>query len=128
MYVRDGDISFLHRRPASIWNFTPQPERLSGEGLACWPAFPIVIKYDKVSLKDKDNLIAALRLEHPYRVSHVTVCGVTRSLWGKMDTAMRNPFPDLTHLWLTGPKGEDRRAPILPGSLLGGGTPHLVEL
>jgi hypothetical protein len=96
------------------------------KGLGCWPAFPIVIEYDKVAPKDRDNLVAAL--EHPDRVRRVTVLGVTRFLWGKMDAAMQKPFPDLTHLWLTGPEDEDKHAPVLPGSLLGGGTLRLVEL
>ena len=94
--------------------------------LGCWPAFPIIIEYDKVAPGDKDNLIATL--EHPDRVRRVTVSGVTRPLWEKMDAAMQKPFPSLTHLQLTGSKDQDQPAPVLPSSLLGGDIPCLVEL
>jgi hypothetical protein len=96
--------------------------------LGYWPAFPIVIEYHKVAPEDEDNLVAAL--EHPDRVRRVTVFGVARHLWGKMDAAMQRPFPDLTHLWLTGPgpKDLDQRAVLRSGSLLGGGALRLVEL
>jgi len=45
-----------------------------------------------------------------------------------MDAAMQEPFPSLTHLRLTGPKDQDERAPLLPRSLLGGGTLRLQEV
>ncbi|KAI9451452.1 hypothetical protein BJY52DRAFT_1352066 [Lactarius psammicola] len=96
------------------------------KGLGCWPAFPIVIKYDKVAPEDEDNVIAAL--EHPDRVRRITLADITKPLWGKMDAAMHQPFPSLTHLRLTGPKDQDERAPVLPRSLLGGGTLRLQEV
>ncbi|KAH9165696.1 hypothetical protein EDB89DRAFT_273471 [Lactarius sanguifluus] len=95
-------------------------------GLGCWPAFPIVIEYDKIAPEDEDNILAAL--EHPDRVRRVSLSGVTAPMWRKMDAATREPFPALTHLRLTS-KDDDQRAPLLPRTSLGGGsTMHLQEL
>ncbi|KAH9165699.1 hypothetical protein EDB89DRAFT_2008119 [Lactarius sanguifluus] len=96
------------------------------KGLDCWPAFPIVIKYDKIAQEDTDNIIAAL--EHPDRVRRITLSGVTKPFWGKIDAAMRQSFPILTHLWLAGQKDRGERALMLPLSLLGGGTLRLEEV
>ena len=94
--------------------------------LCSWPAFPIIIDYDKVASNDEDNLIAAL--EHPDRVRRIGLSGFTRTLWEKLDAAMQEPFPALTHLSLTEPKDKDERAPVLPRKLLGGGTLRLQQL
>jgi hypothetical protein len=88
--------------------------------LGSLPAFPIIIDYDKVSSKDKANVIAALG--HPDRVRRIGLSGLTRTLWEKLDAAMQEPFPALTHLSFTGPEGQDERAPVLPRKLLGGGS------
>jgi hypothetical protein len=96
------------------------------KGLGWLPAFPIIIDYDEVTSEDEDNVVAAL--EHPDRVRRITLSGITRTLWEKLDAAMRKPFPALTHVYLTGPTNQDERAPVLPRGLLGGGTLRLKEL
>ncbi|KAN0134720.1 hypothetical protein V8E53_007505, partial [Lactarius tabidus] len=98
-----------------------------GNTLGSLPAIPIVIKYhSEVSSKDTDNAIAALK--YPDRVRRITLSGVTRALWEKLDAAMQELFPALTHLSLTGPRDQDERVPVLPLKLLGGGTLSLREL
>jgi hypothetical protein len=89
-------------------------------------AFPIIVNYDRVAPKDEDNVIAAL--EHPDRVRRIGLSGLTRTLWEKLDAAMQEPFPSLTHLSLTGPKDKDERALALPRKLLGAGALRLQEL
>ncbi|KAN0134753.1 hypothetical protein V8E53_007538 [Lactarius tabidus] len=96
------------------------------KALGFWPAFPIIIDYDKVAWKDKDDVIAAL--EHPDRIRRIGLSGLTRTLWEKLDAAMQEPFPALTHLSLIGPKDKSERAPVLPRKLMGGGTLRLQEL
>ena len=96
------------------------------KGLGWWPAFPIIVDYNKVTSEDEDNVVAAL--EHPDRVRRVTLSRITRALWEKLDAAMQKPFPALTHVCLTGPTNIDERAPVLPRELLGGGTLRLKEL
>jgi hypothetical protein len=76
--------------------------------------------------KDKDGVIAAL--EHPDRIRRIGLSGLTRTLWEKLDAAMQEPFPALTHLSLIGPKDKSERAPVLPRKLMGGGTLRLQEL
>lgn len=91
------------------------------------PTLPIVINYHgEVSSKDEDNVIAAL--EYTDRVRRITLSGVTRALWEKLNAAMQEPFPALTHLSLAGPRDQDERASVLPCKLLGGGTLRLREL
>jgi hypothetical protein len=98
-----------------------------GKTLGFLPAIPIVIEYhSEVSSKDTDNAIAALK--YPDRVRCITLSGVTRTLWEKLDAAMQEPFPALTHLSLTGSRVQDERVPVLPLKLLGGGTLSLREL
>ena len=90
------------------------------------PSFPVAIDYNWVSSKDKDNVIAAL--EYPGRVRRITLSGVTKALWEKLNAKMQEPFPALARLSLTGPNGKDQPAPMLPGNLLGGGALRLQEL
>ena len=94
--------------------------------LDSWPAFPIIIDYDKVASEDIDNIIAAL--EHPDRVCRIALSGLTGTLWEKLDAAMQEPFPALTHLSLTGPKDIGELVPVLLRNLLGGGALRLQEL
>ena len=96
------------------------------KSLDCWPDFPIIIEYDKVAPEDEENVLAAL--EHPGRVHRLNL-GITKKLWEKIDTAMRKPFPVLTHLWLgCKNRGASDRAPVLPRDFLGGGTLRLQEV
>jgi hypothetical protein len=90
------------------------------------PALPIVVEYSEVTSKDTKNVIAALK--YPDRVRRITLSGVTQALWEKLDAAMQEPFPALTHLSLSGPRDQDERVPVLPLKLLGGGTLRLQEL
>jgi hypothetical protein len=97
------------------------------ETLGSFPALPIVIEYrGEVASKDTDNVIAAL--EHPDRVRRITLSGLTRALWEKLDAAIQEPFPALTRLSLTGPRDQDERSgwrcPAFTGTLL---TRHVLS-
>ncbi len=98
------------------------------KNLGHWPPFPLVIDYctywgadggKSLALSDEDDVIAAL--EHPGRVRYVRI-SVTGSMLGRMAAAVQEPFPMLTHLWLS---SEDENVPALPGEFLGGSAPSL---
>lgn len=98
------------------------------KNLGYWPPLPLIIDYytywgaddDKsLTLSDEDDVIAAL--EHHDRVRYVGI-SVTGSLLGKMATVMQEPFPMLSHLWLS---SKDGNVPVLPEAFLGGPTPRL---
>ena len=93
--------------------------------LGSWPTIPIVIDYREVASKDKGDIIAALQYRD--RVRRITLSGLTRKLWEKLDAAMRESFPSLTRLSLTGPGDQDEHAPVLPHKLMGEGTLRLQE-
>ncbi|KAI9452118.1 hypothetical protein BJY52DRAFT_1190522 [Lactarius psammicola] len=106
-YVKGGDIS---------------------KNLGYWPPFPLIIDYytywgdgdgKKLNLDDEDDVIAAV--ENPDRVRYVGV-SVTRSLLGKMAAVMQEPFPMLTHLWLS---LKDGNVPVIPETFLGASAPSL---
>ncbi|KAH9029680.1 hypothetical protein EDB85DRAFT_1965454 [Lactarius pseudohatsudake] len=93
--------------------------------LGCWPAFPIVIDYifwQDFAPNGGDRVVAAL--EHPDRVRQLKLT-VASSLWRKMTTAIKEPFPTLTHLSIL---SDDRYLPILPGIFMGGSAPCLREI
>ncbi|KAH9167925.1 hypothetical protein EDB89DRAFT_1643224 [Lactarius sanguifluus] len=100
------------------------------KNLGYWPPFPLIMDYhtywgadddEGVTLRDQDDVIAAL--EHPNRIRYIGI-SVTKSLLGKMATAMQGSFPVLTHLRLS---SEDGDFPVLPKGLLllGGSAPSL---
>jgi hypothetical protein len=96
------------------------------KNLDTWPPLPLIIDYytfwddgKSPTLSEEEDVITALN--HPDRVRYVGI-SVTNSLLGKMAAAMQEPFPMLTHLWLS---SKDGNVPVLPGSFLGGFTPRL---
>ncbi len=98
------------------------------KNLGSWPPFPLIIDYytywgaddcKNLNLDDEDDVIAAL--ENPDRVRYVGI-SVTSSMLGKMAAAMQDPFPMLTHLWLS---SKDGNVPVLPRTFLGGSAPSL---
>jgi hypothetical protein len=101
--------------------------------LDIWPAFPILInghvleRIDGTSNllsddSDVDNIVAAL--QRGDRVCHIMVA-CTTSQMEKVSAAMREPFPELTDLWL---KSWDEMVPVFPDSFLGGFAPRLRSL
>ena len=98
------------------------------KNLGCLPPFPIIVDYH--SLADvrspvpdyKDDIIAAL--EHPDRVRTIKLA-VTSSLLGMVASAMQEPFPVLTNLWLS---SKDPTAPVIPDVFLRGPAPHLLQI
>ncbi len=98
------------------------------KNLGYWPPLPLIIDYytyqgadDSKSLtpSDEDNIVTAL--EDSDRVRYVGI-SATSSLLGKMATAVRKPFPVLTHLSLS---SKDENVPALPDEFLGGSAPDL---
>jgi hypothetical protein len=93
--------------------------------LACWPAFPVVVSYGcelELTPNVEDDVIAAL--EYHNRISQINLA-VSSSLWSKMTTVMRKPFPALTSLSIvTG----DGNVPSIPSGFLGGSAPCLREI
>jgi hypothetical protein len=98
------------------------------KNLDIWPAFPIAIDYVNHLFMpnryfwpdDEDNVNTALK--HPDRVRCLKV-PVTSSLLENMT----QPFPILTHLWLSSKNGSGSE-PVLPSSFLGGSAQRLREI
>jgi hypothetical protein len=93
------------------------------ELLDIWPLLPIVVKDYGYESWDEDNVIAAL--EHNDRICDFHLARVTSAQLEKVLAAVQQPFPALTRLQLG---SQDGRAPIVPGSFLGGSTPRLQSL
>ena len=95
--------------------------------LDVWPTFPLLI--EDFYYLDKGigigNIIAAL--EHPHRVSVLTLDEVTGPMLVRMITVMQEPFPALENLYLYAPyKSND--IPVLPSEFLGRSAPCLGEI
>jgi F-box-like len=89
--------------------------------LDIWPPFPICIyafpDAGKSSLRGVANLMAALKQQN--RVRCIYINGVPNSLLRRF---VPMPFPALTILILT---SNNKKAPVLPDSFLGGSAPRL---
>ncbi|KAI0295425.1 hypothetical protein B0F90DRAFT_1919333 [Multifurca ochricompacta] len=94
-----------------------------------WPALPISIQYGEVrkrtslTLKDEDNIIAAL--EHPARTSKIQLA-LTNSLFDKLSALKQQPFPALEHFLLISRGGGKLSA--LPSTILCESAPRLRVL
>ena len=91
--------------------------------LDIWPTFPLLIEdfylNNGIGI---DNIIAAL--EHPHRVSAITLDEVTGPMLVRTITVMQEPFPALEKLFLCAPdKLND--IPVLPSEFLGRSAPCL---
>ena len=93
--------------------------------LDVWPAFPIVIEGRGGMSRPQveRNIITALKQRD--RVCKIDLRPTTISLLKRM-RAMKEPFPALAHLELWPTKSG--KAPVLPGSFLGGSAPCLRSL
>ena len=95
--------------------------------LGVWPALPIdVDDHDLLSdTAQEDNILATLK--HVDRVYHVRL-SLSDSQVEKMATAMQEPFPVLTRLFLTLPWHNYHDIPSLPANFLGGSAPRLQAI
>lgn len=93
------------------------------ELLDIWPLLPIVVKVYGYDPWDEGNVIAAL--EHNDRVCDFHLARVPSAQLEKVLAVVQQPFPALTRLQLG---SQDGRAPVIPGSFLGGYTPRLQSL
>ncbi|KAI0288135.1 hypothetical protein BC826DRAFT_710966 [Russula brevipes] len=91
--------------------------------LGIWPTLPIVIEDIWTSEAGLDNIIAAL--EHPDRVCSISFYDFPSSA-EEVLAKMQVPFPELTHLVLSG--NAYMRVLPLPDSFLGGSAPRLRTL
>ena len=94
------------------------------KGLGWWPAFPLTIDYgyhweEYITSDDEDNIFAAL--EQRDRVRYIDL-SVSSLLLGELIAVMKEPFPALTHLWLS---CVDEDGPVIPSEFLGGSAPNL---
>jgi hypothetical protein len=97
---------------------------LVSKNMGIWPALPIDVDDVFVSnITQEDNILAAL--EHLDRVYHIRLL-----LWGsqvgKMATAMQDPVPVLSRLFITSARADDQLA--LPANFLGGSAPRLQAI
>jgi hypothetical protein len=91
------------------------------KSLDIWPTLPVVLEYvPQIEGADEDNLISAL--EHPDRVSSIGLW-LTALQLGKIVKVMQEPFPALTHLFLSIHISSD--VPVLPCEFLGRSAPCL---
>ena len=95
------------------------------EDLGIWPALPIVLDLYSPGFpftpNDEDNAIAAL--EHSDRLCSISLY-VTGSMWAKMPTVLRKPFPLLKRFKFV---TVGLNVPALPDEFLGGSAPCLQE-
>lgn len=90
--------------------------------LDIWPPLPIIILYEEATT-DEDNIVAAL--EQNDRVRRIRLKIFRNSLWEKVFTAMREPFPALTMMELES-RGEGPST--VSDSFLGRSAPQLQFL
>jgi hypothetical protein len=90
--------------------------------LDIWPPLPIIILGDYTTT-DEDNLVAAL--EQNDRVCQIRLKSLRNSLWEKVFTVMREPFPALASMELY---SSGKEASTIPDSFLGRSAPHLQFL
>jgi hypothetical protein len=93
------------------------------ERLDVWPPLPIVILGSVDKKLGVDNILAAL--EHNDRTWRIDLWGISSSQLEKILAAMRQPFPELTSLYL---KPSDETALVDPDSFLGGSAQGLRKL
>ena len=100
-----------------------------GKNLGIWPALPILIDFNYYSNRrnsnttsNEDNIITALK--HVDRVCDIRL-SPTGSELEKISTAMQEPFPVLTSLYIA---SDDGNAPVLPAEFLGGSAPCLRNI
>ena len=97
------------------------------KSLDIWPSLPISVQcLDPYSLSNEgiyEDVIAAL--EHPDRVSAITLWGVTVPQLRKIITVMHEPFPALARLELS---YYELNCPALPSGFLGGSAPCLQTI
>ncbi|KAH9955322.1 hypothetical protein BJV74DRAFT_991205 [Russula compacta] len=103
--------------------------RPAKEMLDIWPALPISIEIwgrANSSPPHRDNIMAAL--EHNDRICQITFIWLPSSLLEQFAAAMQEPLPALTSLKIGITYESKERAPVFPGSFLGGSAPRLQLL
>ena len=124
-FVEDGDKSYLGHHTVSISKFSSHKNPVR-KNLGIPRAFPIIIYHyyygKSFQQREKDNVIAALG--HPDRVREVSF-HIQGPRLGKLATAMQEPFPVLTNLYIS---AWDGITPILPGRFLGRYAPCLWQI
>ena len=96
--------------------------------LDIWPTFPLLIEDNPLNKGiGIDNIIAAL--EHPHRVSVLSLVGLTGPMLVRMITVMQEPFLALEELFLYAPYNSND-IPVLPSEFLGRSAPclRMIEL
>jgi len=91
--------------------------------LDIWPPLPIIVLGERTTTDEDNNIIAAL--EQNDRVCQIRLKYLQNSLWEKVFTVMREPFPVLTSMELHS-SGEE--PPTVSDSFLGRSAPHLQFL
>jgi len=86
--------------------------------LEVWPALPLLI-WDPYPTEGLVNIIPVL--ERSDRACRIRLA-IPASQLEKVSAAMQEPFPELTHLWLS---SYEETIPVLPDSFLGGSAPRL---
>ena len=97
------------------------PETPARVTLEVWPVLPLLVQGHIPETSDADDIVAVL--EHRHRVCKIDL-NVPSSQFGKVSTAMREPFPKLTDLSLW---SYDETAPALSDLFLGGSAPQVCD-
>jgi hypothetical protein len=93
--------------------------------LDIWPPLPLIIRCVNCPFGAENKIIAALK--HNDRVSQIKLCNFkTYDLRHITYSAMRKPFPELTHLRFQ--TYDEPGLSVLPDSFLGGSAPRLRSL
>jgi F-box-like len=97
------------------------PETPVRDTLDVWPAFPLLVRGNDMSLSaSTDNVIAALGQSN--RVCEIILLGLTGRQLEEVLAPMQVPFPELTDLQLW---THDKTPPVIPDSFLDGSAPRL---
>ena len=94
-------LAFTSPRHLNLRLLCKTSEKSVDEMLDIWPELPIYVDitdYPSISMKNRNNIVAALRLNH--RVSRIRMRSTGSRTWEIFAPLMQHPFPALTYLWV----------------------------
>ena len=91
-------LAFTSPRHLNLQLFCRPPRRSVNKMLDVWPELPVYLHVSNYPKEDRDNVVAALRLNH--RVSGIRLERTSARGWETFAPLLQHPFPVLTHLWV----------------------------
>ena len=122
-------LAFTSPRHLNLQLLCKLPRRSVKQMLDIWPELPIfmeAIRVNGFTMEERDDCIAALRLNH--RVSGIHLEGPSDSILKTFVSRMQRPFPALTYLWVRPNFSTNAFQNGMSPSFLGGSAPALRVL